>query len=992
MLRIKHTSSFLETLKSSRGKSWFRFSFLPHLILLSLASVGLSEEVASDPNDEAISFFEREVRPVLLARCGGCHGAKKQEGGLRVDSRANLLRGGHTAPAILAEDLEQSLLLRAIRREGDLEMPPDEELPANEIRALRHWVLSGAIWPAGNVEAEATSKGKVADHWAFQPVREPGLPAPRLTDWIRNPVDLFVAEKLSLQGLAPSPSAARQTLIRRITYGLTGLPPTHDEVARFVNDTDPHAYDKLVTRLLASPQYAEQWARHWLDVARYSDTKGYVYAREERNWTHAWTYRDWVVRALNEDMAYDRFLLLQIAADQVADSRPSDLAAMGFLTLGRRFLGVRRDVIDDRIDVVCRGTMALTVSCARCHDHKYDPIPTADYYSLYGVFDSCIEEQRVLVDSPGNQPFRDEFSERRAALRSKLITAKEESSERVRQRVADYLFAQTELERFPANGFDQIFEKSDLLPAFVRRWARYLRVTTTETLPLTPSDPNNSRRSVASGSADESVFGIWRACLQVEDSAVERAVVTSLSTQNDLNPLIADAFSTPPHSFRQVCDLYGHLFSQVNAQWLSALAAADSAQRPRPSALGDPHAESLRQVLYGPTAPCCVPDGPISYTETFFDSATCTELWKLQGEVDRFLIKTPSSIPVALALIDQASPIEPRIFQRGDPLKLGADVPRRFLGVLSDSGRKPFRTGSGRRELASSIVDPGNPLTARVLVNRVWAHHFGKGLVSTPSDFGLRADFPSHPELLDWLAARFMESGWSLKQLHRWIVLSATYRQASAPPQDPNLRARLFRVDPDNRLLWRASPQRLTFEEIRDSLFHATGELDRQIGGKPKDLFSEPFLTRRTLYGQVDRQYFPSVLRMFDFANPDLHVPQRIETTVPQQALFFMNHPLVLERARILADQARVGVEPRAAIFELFRRTLQRDPGHDELSDALALVESAGFESPGSAEEEGGTEASNPPNDAPAKRVPVLDPWARLAQVLFCTNEFLFVD
>jgi hypothetical protein len=375
-----------------------------------------------------------------------------------------------------------------------------------------------------------------------------------------------------------------------------------------------------------------------------------------------------------------------------------------------------------------------------------------------------------------------------------------------------------------------------------------------------------------------------------------------------------------------------------------------------------------------------VPDGPISYTETFFDSATCTELWKLQGEVDRCLIKTPSSIPVALALTDQASPIEPRIFQRGNPLKLGADVPRQFLAVLSGARREPFRAGSGRHELALSIIDPKNPLTARVLVNRVWAHHFG-----------LRADPPSHPELLDWLAARFVESGWSLKQLHRWIVLSATYRQISAPPHDPNVRARLIQIDPDNRLLWRALPRRLTFEEIRDSLFHATGELDRQIGGKPKDLFAAPFLTRRTLYGQVDRQYFPSVLRMFDFANPDLHVPQRIETTVPQQALFFMNHPLVLERAQILADQARVGVGPRDAVLKMFRKTLQRDPRQDELSDALALVEAAVVESPGSARERG-TPAANASSDAPDNKIPVLDPWARLAQVLFCTNEFLFID
>ncbi|MBW3597437.1 MAG: DUF1549 and DUF1553 domain-containing protein [Planctomycetes bacterium] len=788
-------------------------------------------------------------------------------------------------------------------------------LPAAAVRAL---VLVLILHTA---PAMGEGDDNFFDHWAFQPLTMPTPPRPPSPDWEQTPLDAFVATKLAEHDLAPSPPADRRTLIRRITYGLTGLPPTREEVERFMNDAAPNAYERAVDRLLSSPHYGEQWTRHWLDVARYSDTKGYVYAREERFWTHAWAYRDWVVRALNEDMPYNRFLLLQLAADQVADRRKNDLAAMGFLTLGRRFLGVRREVIDDRIDVLCRGTMALTVSCARCHDHKYDPIPTADYYSLYGVFDSCLEKLQVLDESPGDEAFRAELAKRQEALRAKLRQYANESSQRARERIADYLFAQSELHKFPADGFDQIFQKSDLLPAFVRRWERYLRQAKLE------GDP---------------IFTMWHAYAELaparfSDQAAEVAA-RFLASPESVHPAIAAAFATPPQSFREVCDRYGAVFGEVDRQWQAALAAAEDGSPP--TLLDDPDAEALRQALYGEDAACRVPDGPISHSETFFDSGSLTELWKLQGEVDRWLINSQAPVRTALTLVDQAEPVEPRVFRRGNPLNLGEDVPRRFLSVLGGEERGPFEVGSGRLELAQAIVDPQNPLTARVIVNRVWAHHFGAGLVTTPSDFGLRADPPSHPELLDWLAARFVQDGWSLKQLHRWIVLSATYRQSSAPPSDLAQRKRLMQVDPDNRLLWRMNPRRLTFEETRDSLLQATGSLDRAIGGKPANLFAQPFPRRRTLYGLIDRQYFPSTLRIFDCASPDLHTPERSETTVPQQALFFLNHPLMVERAQELAKLARELKDPREGVARIFQRAYQRDPSETEITDALKLLRS----------------------------------------------------
>lgn len=683
-----------------------------------------ADEAAPVRTSEDVEFFEKEVRPVLVARCSPCHGTKKQEGGLRVDSREALLNGGDTAAAVVPRRLD-SLLLKAVRREGEVKMPPDNKLPAREVRALEQWVRAGARWPEKKSQPVTPRVNEGKDHWAFQPIQRPVVPTVANDDWVRTPVDAFVAQRLATTGLRPSPPGDRQTLIRRATYALTGLPPTIEEVDAFVYDDDPQSYQKLVERLLDSPQYGQHWGRYWLDVARYSDTKGYVYAREERFWTHAWTYRDWVVKALNDDMPYNRFLLLQLAADQVDDRQEGDLAAMGFLTLGRRFLGVRRDVIDDRIDTVCRGTMALTVGCARCHDHKYDPIPTADYYSLYGVFDSCMEEQKVLADAPGDEAFRAELVKRQNAYRDKLQQYSDESTVRARQRTADYLFAQSELHKYPADGFDQVFQKTDLLPAFVRTWQRYLRAAKLR------NDP---------------VFAHWHVYAALEPATFPAAATEATnrlaSGEVKTNSRVAAAFATPPGSFREVCERYGDVFAAVDKQWQECIAT--NGEGNVATALSDADAEAIRQVLYSDGSPCRVPDGPISHCETFFDSGSLTELWKLQGNVDRWL-NGSVEVPVALALVDQATPVEPRVFRRGNPLNLGADIPRQFLSVPSGSDRKPFEIGSGRLELARAIIDETNPLTARVIVNRVWARHFGSGLVTTPSDFGLRADPPSHP-------------------------------------------------------------------------------------------------------------------------------------------------------------------------------------------------------------------------------------------------------
>ncbi|MCA9049269.1 MAG: DUF1553 domain-containing protein, partial [Planctomycetaceae bacterium] len=896
--------------------------------------------------DEREEFFETHIRPLLAEKFLQCHGAEKQESGLRLDTAAGLAAGGDSGPVISTADPSDSRLIQAVRYNTDLKMPPDKPLSESEQESLRHWVSSGASWPKTVAQIASRIAENQKSHWAFQPVTRPEIPNvdkaafadPQTAQrWSRNPIDAFVLQRLTESGLQPSPEADRRTLFRRVSYALTGLPPSAEQVETFVADDNPDAYDRLVDQLLASPEYGQHWARHWLDIARYSDSKGYVYAREHRFWVHAWTYRDWVVRALNDDVAYDRFLLLQIAADQTDDREDGDLAAMGFLTLGRRFLGVQRDIIDDRIDVVTRGTMGLTVGCARCHDHKYDPVPTADYYSLYGVFDSC-RERLVPLRSPSTGAAGEEYSKelqtRLEKLESTLQSRRKETADRLRNRIADYLRAQFELEKYPEEGFDQVIAKSDLLPSFVRRWQETLRI--------------------ADRNADP-VFAAWHAFRRLEgaqngtaeNSAAENAGA-EFSLPSNVNRRVAAAFASPPASWDDVIRRYADLFAAVDREWQAACSAAEKIAADPPQRLEDSDAEQLRQVLYGERSPCVVPNEPIVHTEYDFDSGTCNELWKLQGEVDRWIIDAPEPQPFALVLEDRSQPVTARIFRRGNPAQKGDEVPRRFLTLLAPQ-QTPFQHGSGRLELARAIISSDNPLTGRVIINRLWAQHFGTGLVSTPGDFGLRSSPPSHPELLDWLTTEFLSTGQQLKALHRLIVTSAAFRQTSGDGiPNEQLHAGL-QTDPGNRLLWRMNARRLSFEEMRDSFLAVSGELDLTAGGRPAELFAEPYPVRRTLYGTIDRQFLPSTLRVFDFANPDLHIPERSETTVPQQALFLMNHPLVLERVRRLAEISRKQTtddsESRdspamlsATVVEMYRRVLQRTPSETELASAVRFL------------------------------------------------------
>jgi len=687
---------------------------------LGLSSGVRAAEPAAASSPEGLEYFEANIRPLLANHCLECHGEDKQ-GGLQLDSRAAMLTGSESGPSIVPGKPDNSRLIHAVRYESEPKMPPDGKLAAEEIAKLEHWISLGA--PAPGDDAPVPKPEDRAEqsrtHWAFQPIVKPALPAVQDGAWPKSPVDFFILARLEAAGLMPSDQADPRTIYRRASFDVTGLPPQLAEVNRITSGEI--TLDRALEELLASPHYGERWGRHWLDVARYADSKGYLFT-EDRNYPNAYKYRDWVVRALNNDLPYDEFLIRQIAADRLPiEGEENPLAAMGFLTVGRRFLNNPHDIIDDRIDVLTRGTMGLTVTCARCHDHKYDPIPTKDYYSLYGVLASSVEPKDMDV----------------------------------------------------------------------------------------------------------------------------------------------------------------------------------------------------------------------------------------------------------MSLAEAEQPVTPVVFVRGNPGNRGEEVPRQFLSIVAGDHRQPFQQGSGRLELAQAIADPANPLTARVIVNRIWMYYFEQPLVDTPSDFGLRSAPPTHPELLDFLAATLVENNWSLKSIHRLILSSAAYQQASVD------RPEAAKIDPENRLVWRMNRKRLDFESMRDALLAASGQLDAAVGGPAVDLMAQPWPTRRTLYGRIDRQNLPNLFRTFDFASPDTHSPRRYTTTVPQQALYLLNNPFVREQAKHLATRQEFSdaSDPTVKVERLYEVALARKPTAQELDLGKTFLASE--------------DASRAPAETPADRPSA---WERYVQVVLLSNEFVFVD
>lgn len=902
---------------------------------------------ASEPSPEAVEFFETKVRPVLADRCFKCHGEETQKAGLRLDSRATMLTGGEGGPVLMEGDQAPgSRILQVINYDMSTKMPPDAKLPQEQIDAITAWVKMGSPWPGGG-EVVATNKATAwadrvaaarATQWSFQPVKLPAAPEVTAKDWARTPIDQFILARLESKQLAPSPRADKRTLIRRAYIDLTGLAPSNDAVRAFEADESADSFDKVIEQLLASPRYGERWGRHWLDVARYADTKGYVF-QEERSFGFSHTYRDYVVRAFNDDLPYNTFVKQQLAADQMdlgEDKRP--LAALGYLTLGRRFVGNIHDVTDDRIDVVMRGMQGLTVSCARCHDHKFDAISSADYYGLYGIFRSSTEPAELpLIQEPDPkdpkyQEFLAELNRKQSDKETLLDQIQSDLLTHCRDKIGAYLMAASKAWEMDDPSLRILAKDYGVKWQLVTRWRDHLK-----TLSANPHP----------------VLGAWfayRALPDAEFASRSPELTAQIAAKQlngqEVNPRIASRFEgEAPKTMDEVTQRYADAIQEAAKAWSDLLASRQqiaTGQPERapdmPQSLPDLNLEAVRQLVFGKDSPANIPRSDVF---SLSEVPTQNRMREKDNAITRVKNTHPGRPDRAMALVD-GELFNPYVFRRGQPGNRGDDVPRKFLDVLSTPGSPPFAHGSGRLDLANAIASNDNPLTARVMVNRIWLQHFGLPLVGTPSDFGARSDAPTHPELLDYLASEFMAGNWSVKNIHRMIMRSAVYQQQSAA------RPEGIAADPENHLLWRQNRQRLDFESMRDGVLLAAGRLDLTMGGESVSIVDAPFSKRRTIYGQVERQNLPQVFRTFDFASPDIHTPMRLNTTVPQQALFLMNSPFLVEQAEQLAARDNVAQKatPEERITALYETVFQREPAPEEIALGKHFVTNQQTESP----------------------------------------------
>jgi cytochrome c553 len=879
--------------------------------LLSLVALS----AAAPPEDER--FFETKVRPVLAEKCVSCHGDKKQKGGLRLDTRAGALAGGDGGPVAVAGKPADSPLVKAIRYGGDIKMPPDGKLPDAEVAALERWVALGMPWPDGK-PAAATGKraGPAKELWSLRPVVDP--PVPRVLDAeysVRNDIDRFILARLLDRGLKPAPPADRRTLIRRVTFDLTGLPPTPEEVEAFVADPSPDAYPRLIDRLLASPAYGERWGRHWLDLARYCDSfDARITGTSDMDCLDAWRYRDWVVRAFNADLPYDRFVRMQIAGDVLPlpeKDRPDGVVATGFLALGNWGGGdadkekLLTDIVDDQVDVVGRSILGLTLACARCHDHKFDPVGTKDYYALAGVFFSTHILPNVGPKTNGPPMLRIPLGPPPPPT-TKAVTLAKRTHAVAGQPGLTAWQAPAGNPSCTANGTgaEAVFSTIRMPPKTVAvHPGPGSDVAAVWTAPAAGEVRLSGKLADFDPNCGDGVG--WE--LRHVPAKGELKTIASGVIENGKSGSVGDRTATVAAGDRlelvvkrqagYECDTTGIEFR---------VAAGDKSWEFAADWLADPPAGAAKA-------------GPWS--------------------VEEVVVQAPPG-PTANGAREGGVPGSPhegthdvKVHIRGRYDRLGDLVPRGFPAAVKVANPPTISTGSGRKELADWLTRPDHPLTARVIVNRVWQFHLGEGIVRTPSNFGALGEPPTHPELLDHLAAKFVRDGWSLKKLHRYVMMSATYCQSATPLSA--LRTP-HSLDPDNKLWGRFPRRRLEAEAIRDALLAASGELDRAAGGPAVRDFSSP---RRTVYLMTIRSDRTGFGPLFDAADPTAPVDKRTVSTVAPQALFLMNHPFVQARAKGFAARvmARDGTAAEKLDFA-HRVALGRPPTAAERELGLGVV------------------------------------------------------
>ncbi len=904
--------------------------------LLSLALLALLAYTALPQNKE--DFFETKIRPILATECFSCH-TDSQMGGLRMDSREALLKGGKSGPAIVPGEPDKSLLIQAVRHTGEVKMPKGGKLPQAQIDALVEWVKAGAIWPTVNkpvpvAKGEMTIDPARRAFWSFQPLRVVAAPAVKDVRWAKTEIDRFILARLEKEGLAPVAPADRRTLIRRATLDLTGLPPTAEEIEAFEKDKSADAFAKVIDRLLASPQYGERWGRLWLDVARYGeddyrslDPMGRGFAP----YPHAYLYRDWVVKAFNDDLPYDQFVRAQLAGDLMDEkTRVRTLPALGFLGQGPWYYDngavevTRADERHDRIDVVSRGFLGLTVGCARCHDHKYDPIPTKDYYAMAGVFASTTYKEYPQVPTS----VVDDYTKLEKKLKSKqkmmgefMQNEGKQLAESLVLQAAKYMQAVWSVKGEPKTDLNDAIERNKLDYELMQRWIRFLERPPRH-YPFLKDWQAMMAKGGTAAEAKKLAEDFQSLLLDVlaERKALDEENEIIMAKANPTTKKKEPLFK--PHEFVTNDDFCPGCGVEVKAMpvertnlWMDVF-MRDLDEPDLPGAANRFRPGLLRFTGWG--------------LERQLSAERRAYLVALREDITNFQKAMPAQYPYVHGVADREKPVDLPVSLRGSPTNLGDVVPRGFLSVLSKEDRLCFSSGSGRLEMANEILR--QPIAMRVIVNRIWKGHFGTGIVDTPSNFGFNGERPLHPELLEYLADSFQKNGLSIKKLHREMMLSAVYQLSSEHVQANHDK------DSGNRLYWRANRRRMDAEQIRDSLLAASGALEKKMGGPSEAL--TPQFNRRTLYGKVSRYKLDDYLQLFDFPSPNISAEQRYATNVPLQRLFFMNSDFVQQQAELLAQKLEKEPTREARIQKAYRLIFGRTATPEEIKLGLEYVRS----------------------------------------------------
>ena len=911
---------------------------------------------------DQVNFFEAKIRPILAAKCSVCHGEKVQMASLQLTTAEGFSKGADSGPIVVKGDPESSRLVQVVSYQDKIKMPPTGKLADSEIAALGEWVEMGTPWPHVNVadiaptgeEKREDVEREKTDHWAFQPVRDFKPPNVNNRDWAQTPLDNFILAKLEGNGLEPAPRTDKLTLLRRAKFGLHGLPPTEQEIELFLSDETPQAFARLVNRLLDSPRYGEHWGRHWLGVARYADPHLY-----------AWRYRDYVIDAFNNDLPYDQFLKEQLAGDLLAEGDPGTHAkqfvATGFLALGSKHTGERDkmkmvyDVIDEQIDTTAKAFLGLTISCARCHDHKFDPISTKDYYALASIFAStktfaAIERTKLFFqplvaeeDYQRYKSYEDQLQAKEAQIEAALeIAVAEYKDRRLHSRLADYMRA-ARMIRLEGLAPEKVSRRQDLDAEVLKKWVDYLRPD---------FRPFLQRWYRVYSSTDEAAIGNMAEEYQRNFQVSAQKRHEALRKWREEVETAVEAAAAPPRKpgFPAFEDRF---FAEISL----------------------PHGSYEESIENGPFAI------PLKELEKILPEPARDRLLDLRKQLQESKSAGPPEPPMAAA-VAEGEAVEQAVFIRGSYENRGELVPKRFPAVLAGENPARISAGSGRKELAEWLTRPDHPLTSRVMANRIWQWHFAAGLVRTPNNFGITGGTPSHPQLLDYLARQFVQSGWSIKEMHRLIMLSSAYQMSSRGSE------KALKADAENRLCSRFNRRRLTVEEMRDAFLALDGSLDLTLGGQVHD----PVLTsteenvrsntrinaddylRRTIYLPLHRHKLPSLLTLFDFGDAAQSSGKRAQSDIAPQALYLMNSGFVHSRSRALAEHlfADDDHDDDARVERAYLIALTRKPTPRELKSALYFIEKHPAK----------------PNDSGPRAAA----WRSFCKMLMISNEFHYVN